>query len=285
MLRIWTLLAALVVCSGSLFGQDSRVEVFGGYSYLSLDVNDLGSRQSANGWTAAVSVNAYRRFAIEGDVSGNYKNYNIPGLFNVGVHDYAFLGGPRVNFKPFFVHGLVGMDRLTGTALGFSVSQNSFAGAFGAGLEWKIAQHWYAQGSGDYVLTRHNIFAILGSGNRLNQNNVRVGAGIVYAFGRMGQQAAPRRERERPSGSVPIPALGIASSTDDHGVLVADVTGGGLAAMAGLRVGDVITAVNGHPIKTAAELTAALQPGQAKLTYLVHGTWQAEAVVTIGGQP
>lgn len=285
MLRIWTLLAALILVTSSLFGQDSRIEVFGGYSYLSIDVNDLGNRQSANGWRAAVSINAYRRFAIEGAATGNYKTYtDVPvpllGTRDVKVSDYAFLGGPRINLRPFFIHGLVGVDHLTGSASVFSASQNSFAGSFGAGIEWKLAEHWSAQGSGDYVLTRHNILG----GDRMTQNNVNIAAGIVYSFGHVGRPQA-RREPERPSGSVPIPALGIAASTDEHGVLVSDVTGGGRAALAGLRPGDVITAVNGQTVKTAAELAAALQPGQAKLSFLVHGTWQAEAVVTIGGQP
>jgi hypothetical protein len=35
----------------------------------------------------------------------------------VDVHDYSYLAGPRVNFRPVFVHALIGGDHLTGSAL------------------------------------------------------------------------------------------------------------------------------------------------------------------------
>ncbi len=171
------------------FGQGvPRAEIFGGYSYLNVDTNGLTSRQSFNGWESSVSGNFNKWLAAEANVSGYYKTYNVdlgsllPGaVLNVSVHDYGFLGGPRINVRPVFFHALLGVDRLTASALGFSASQNSFAAAFGGGGQWKVSPQWAVRTSADYVLTRHNTFG----GPRVTQNNIRVSAGVVFRFGRV----------------------------------------------------------------------------------------------------
>src|ERR1700722_6816093 len=89
------------VVSSFAFGQDSRADLFGGYSYVNIDTNGLTSRQNANGWGASVSGNFNEWFAVEGDVSGYYKSYSI-SLADVGsatakVSDYSFAAGPRIN--------------------------------------------------------------------------------------------------------------------------------------------------------------------------------------------
>src|ERR1700691_3659321 len=67
------LLFVLAVSSFSVC-QYSRADLFAGYSYVNIDTNGLTSRQNANGWEAAVSGNFNKWFAVEGDVSGYYKN-------------------------------------------------------------------------------------------------------------------------------------------------------------------------------------------------------------------
>lgn len=189
-MRKLALVLTFAAClSSSTRAQDDppRLEVFGGYSYLNIDTNGLTSRQSANGWEASISGDLNRWFAVEGDFSGYYKTYpfdlSLLGLstVNVSVHDYSYLGGPRINFRPIFLHALIGGDHLTGSALGFSASQDSFAAAFGGGVQWKVAPRWAVRASGDYVLTHHNIFGI--PGVTYSQNNFRASAGIVYTFG------------------------------------------------------------------------------------------------------
>ena len=59
------------------FAQESRADLFGGYSYVNIDTNGLTSRQNANGWEASISGNFNRWFAVEGDVSGYYKTYSV----------------------------------------------------------------------------------------------------------------------------------------------------------------------------------------------------------------
>lgn len=158
----------------------THADIFGGYSYLNFDTNGVSSRQNfINGWEASVAANAYKWLALEGGVGGHYKTYSYNlgslGTLKVNVHDYNFMGGPRFNHGRVFVHGLVGIDHLSQSALGSSTSENSFAAAFGGGAQWRIARDWSVRGSADYLLTRHT------SGlSHVTQNNIRVSAGIVY---------------------------------------------------------------------------------------------------------
>jgi opacity protein-like surface antigen len=274
-------------------GQDfTRAEIFGGYSYLNADANGLISRQSLNGWEASLSVNANKWLAAEADFSGYYKNYTVDlepilpgaGTVKISVHDYSFAGGPRVNFKPVFIHALFGVDRLTGSALGFSASQNSFAGAVGGGLQWTVAQQWSIRASSDYIFTRHNIFG----GDRVTQNNVRASVGFVYSFGGTasdGRKPRPASAKVPPS-AIAVPALGIRAVTPDNGgAEIVEVASGSVVALAGLRVGDVINTVDGKPTTTAPELAAALSnraPGEkVRLGFLVRNQWQSETLVTL----
>jgi Outer membrane protein beta-barrel domain len=141
------------VFSALASAQESRADLFGGYSYLNIDTNGLtSSRQNANGWDASLSGNFNRWFAAEAEVAGYYKDYGA-----VSVTDYSYGAGPRINFKPLFVHALIGGDHLTGSAGGVSVSQDSLAGAFGGGVQWRVSGPFSIRASADYVFTRHNI--------------------------------------------------------------------------------------------------------------------------------
>ena len=69
-----------------------------------------------------------------------------------------------------------------------------------------------------------------------------------------------------------------------NGVIIAEVTPGGPAEKAGLKVGDAITAVDGNPVKNGDELVADIssqRPStQHKLTYIRNGK-EGTATVTI----
>jgi hypothetical protein len=171
-----TIFSALSICA---FSQESapRVSVFGGHSYMNVDTNGLSSRQSLNGFDVAPSFDVNRLFAVEGDFGGYYKG-SLASIGDVHVgtaHAYTFMGGPRLNFGPLFVHGLVGGDRVSAGALGVSVVQSAFAGAFGGGFQSRpFAKHFAVRASADYFLTDHESTI---------QNNIRVSTGLVYKFG------------------------------------------------------------------------------------------------------
>ena len=68
------LLAIFCLVCLSASAQDlPKVDIFGGYSFLSVGEKDLSSRQSLNGWEASASGNLTKWFAIEGDISGHTK--------------------------------------------------------------------------------------------------------------------------------------------------------------------------------------------------------------------
>ena len=74
----------------------------------------------------------------------------------------------------------------------------------------------------------------------------------------------------------------------DHGVAIAEVVRTGPAGRAGVRPGDVVTAVNGHAVEDARSLlraVAAIPPGQtARLTLRRQGR-ETEVTVTVGQRP
>jgi serine protease Do len=83
--------------------------------------------------------------------------------------------------------------------------------------------------------------------------------------------------------AVPNPAVARVYGVTS-GVTIADVTSGGPAEKAGLKTGDTIISVNGHPVKNGDELVAdisAIKPGStAKIGYVRNGKEQT-AQVTI----
>ena len=316
MRHVCAVLFCLAISSFS-FSQDSRADLFGGYSYVNIDTNGLSPRQSANGWEAAVSGNFNKWFAVEGDVSGYYKSYSITlsgSTASAKITDYSFAGGPRINFKPIFIHTLFGGDHLTGTATAsgvsgsVSASQDGMAGLAGGGVQFKVSGPWSIRASADYVFTRHNIFG----GPSVTQNNYRAGVGIVYSFGgrhasesvRVTQSSAPpvrtptpapppqpsvppRRPSPHITGSgMKVDAFGVSVTLGrSAGAEITDEAPNGGAALAGLHVGDVINAVDGKPIKTPMELAAELSSRSAgdkvRLGYLIRGEWQTETVLLL----
>lgn len=167
--------------SAGLSSGFSGINVFGGYSFTSIDTNGLDSRQSANGWEASVATRLMGPWAIEADGGGYYKTINAAGT-PLKLNDYSLLAGPRYNFaKGAFAHVLIGVDRLQGTVNGIgSSSQTGFAAAFGGGWQVHLTRMVSFRTSADYVMTRHNIFD---GGNAVTQNNFRVAVGPVFTFG------------------------------------------------------------------------------------------------------
>lgn len=274
--------------------QDTReIDVFGGYSYLNVDTNGLTSRQSANGWEGSVSGDVNRWFAVEGDVSGYYKTYPIDtstlglglGVVNVDVRDYAFVGGPRVNFGSVFVHALFGDDHLSGSALGGSVSQDGLAAVFGGGVQIPIAPQWAVRASADYAMTRHNIFkAVDPYLSNYTQNNFRVSAGIVFTFGRT-RGARQTLSQSRPTGTEDAILFGISGYPGENGgVVVASVHSPSPAATAGIQPGDVIMTIDGQPVRDSRDIESAVgtsTSGTVRVLYFQHGLSQVEANVKV----
>lgn len=251
-----------------------KAEVYGGGSYLNIDTNGLSSRQNSGGWETAVDGNFTRNFGAEFDVSGHYKT-----IENISISDYAYLAGPRINFRPFFVHALLGGDHLGAEG----ASQDGFAGMFGGGIDQAIHGHWSFRVSGDYVFTRHNILG----GPSVTQNNFHAGIGIAYSFGskstrghresttQSSRTASNTPKRSGSRASMQVPSLGVMVSpreNGDDGAEIVDVIPGGVAELANLHRGDIIVAIDGIAVRSPMELAAAMAnrtPGsQVHVRYL-----------------
>lgn len=164
---------------GGLLAQDPpHVEVFGGVSYFRTDV-DVPD-QDLLGFDASVALNTSRWLGLVADFGWYFNGLSlqVPGIsgnFDSDVQTYLF--GPRftargTRFQP-FAHLLFGGARAKVDALGLSVSDSSFAAAFGAGFDyapgtvgWRIIQ-------ADYLVTT------FGSDT---QNDVRISTGLLLRF-------------------------------------------------------------------------------------------------------
>ena len=89
-------------------------------------------------------------------------------------------------------------------------------------------------------------------------------------------------------GAVPIPPSAAAQAGVPEGLYVQAVTPGGPAATAGLRVGDVITKINGQPATGTVqlqELTLTMKPGATVQLEYSRAGQSATATVTLGTEP
>lgn len=171
------ILGMLLLCALPLLAQDEfpRAQVFGGYSYMSVDTSGASNRQSLNGWNAQASVNFNKWLGLTADFGGYYGS-----PFEVTVHDYSFVFGPTVTYRaehvaPFF-HALFGGNHINGQALGGSAGDTAFAMAIGGGLDIPIKEHFGVRvAQVDWLRTQH--FST-------SQNNIRVSTGIMFNFGK-----------------------------------------------------------------------------------------------------
>jgi serine protease Do len=76
--------------------------------------------------------------------------------------------------------------------------------------------------------------------------------------------------------------------TTDKGALIDQVSPGGPAERAGLHMGDIVTSVNGVPIKSSTDLTqqvALARPGEAIRLGVLHDGQAREIAITSGLRP
>jgi len=166
-MRKLLVVAALVLCTSlTAKAQDTKAEVFGGYSYMRF--NPTGGDVNLNGWNASLNYKLFRGVGIVGDFAGDYGS---PGGVSGSVHTYMF--GPQVSFparvSP-FAHVLFG-----GAHVNISgATDNSFAMGFGGGIDIHAGHNFaFRVFEIDDVYTRFGGF---------NQNNARASAGIVFRF-------------------------------------------------------------------------------------------------------
>jgi hypothetical protein len=173
----------------------SQVELYGGYSHLSLSGAPSSIGSSANGWAGGAYLHLLGPWGIEADYSNHY-GLSQPALAPLNgsvyyVPGFTELYGPRFTLAlprihP-FVHALFGtvhgvakipIPDVACTPQGcpaFTSRENAFAMAFGGGLNVKATHHiWLRLVQVDYVRAQFTNNA---------QNDIRVSAGLVFRFG------------------------------------------------------------------------------------------------------
>lgn len=279
----------LLVCfAGPAFAQQdtSRGEIFIGYSYLSADTNGLTATRESVPYGVNLSFVANFSPWVGAEINDGTYYKKISG---VDVYDYSLLFGPRFHYRWAFFHALFGMDDLAGRADGLRANQASPSGGVGGGGIFKLNRHIGVEGSADYAFTHHNILG----GPGVTQNNFRLSAGVVFTFGYVGEVLATvpstRQPEARPAArgaGMQIASLGllVVPTNNNTGAEIKEVAPNGIAELAGLHPGDLITAVNGVQIKTPMELANALSgvgPGtKVRLAYLIRVQWQTEITIT-----
>ena len=280
----------------------------------------FGVHRNFYGWNGAGQFNANPWFGIKADLSGQYgtpvtlSSSALAYLQSIGISGlppkanfFSYLFGPVVSQRfsryTVFGHTLFGENR-AGVNVHLRVSQiqipsltvsnTAFGMAFGGGVDARISPRFAVRGQADYLYTGHDFTSLLPN-IAAHQNNLRASVGIVYRFGgqaRVGPQGRerPRQERasvsSKPQSGIPITQLGlIALAREGGGAEITEISPGSIASLAGLRVGDIINAVDGNPVKTPIELESALAnraPGtKVKIGYRVRGYWQAQTEITL----
>ena len=166
MKRILLITGMVVLCAMQGFAQDSKVDLFAGYSFLHTSPGSGLSSADAHGWEGAATWNWNNWLGLKADFDGHY-------CCDASLHNFLF--GPQINLghgklAP-FVHGLVGVSH--GSAGG--VTDDAFAFALGGGLDVKATDRIAIRiAQADYFGTRFAGYT---------QNNFRFSAGLVFKFG------------------------------------------------------------------------------------------------------
>jgi opacity protein-like surface antigen len=260
-----------------------------------------------NGWNASVQANVNRWFGIKADFSGHYGTpvtVNSQLLTSAGItgtlpkaKSYSYLFGPVISGRSerftVYGHSLFGLNDVSATlnsanisgfsVPGFTASDTAFGMALGGGIDATLHQNLALRLiQADYLFTAHNFSEGI-QGVAVHQNNVRISAGIVYRFGNKTTTSA-NQPQAIPS-SINIPKIGIAVVTSENGgAKIVFVAHGGLAELAGLKVGDVITEIDENVVQRADDLNILLSKITAStvhITYLIRGAWQTKIVLTI----
>lgn len=178
------LMGMLLFVSLSASAQDnSKIDIFGGYSYLRFNPGAGLQSINFNGGVGSVSYNIMDHVGIVGEIGG-YHNGNVQGSGN-SVNVISYLFGPKVymhsgKITP-FGQVLFGGARASCSNCGpNSQSYNDFAMALGGGVDWNATHHIAVRlGQVEYVYTR---FPVASFGGNTSQNNFRYSAGVVIKF-------------------------------------------------------------------------------------------------------
>jgi opacity protein-like surface antigen len=160
---------------------DSRIDIFAGYSFVHTGPGAQLSSFNANGGVASVALNFSSW--LSGVVEGGGVHVSKIGGADVDATAETFMAGPKISplrgsrLSPFaqvlagFIHTNPGYSQQT-------INHNTFAMAPGAGLDWNATRHLGIRlAQVDYLFTRMPT-----STGQVNWNNFRYSGGVVIRF-------------------------------------------------------------------------------------------------------
>jgi outer membrane immunogenic protein len=188
--RQWVLIAGVALggyglTPGAAAGQ-ALFEVGGGYTYVRANAPAGGcgcfSLNGGNGWLA---FNATESIAVVGEVGVQHASNVVGTGADLTLTSYLF--GPRYTVRRFgrlqpFAQVLLGGAHASGSlapgSSGLEGSANAFATIAGGGLDVRLSEHFSLRAfEADYYFTK------FGNGVNDRENNLRIGAGIIFRFG------------------------------------------------------------------------------------------------------
>lgn len=210
---VLTLIFLLSLSAVAIAQEYPKAELFGGYSYLRTDSEEIdlvaGNQVTTtrrhggnlNGFNLSANYNPAKWLGIVIDFSGHYGSIDhtiiVPGTLNatfgVRTNLHTLLAGPQFAWRgdnsTFFVRALAGVSFLDQSlTLGgqkITDDRNAFAAAVGGGLDVKLTDtiSWRTA-QVEYLLTRFGDQNVQINGQRLSasdtQHNIRVSTGFVF---------------------------------------------------------------------------------------------------------
>lgn len=285
--------AVFISLVAAIVAQDKpQAEVTGAYQFSRVTLSADGASGSLNlpaGFDASLNVPITRWFGAVGDIGRVWKTESalvgtLPVSATLSIWTYG--GGPQLTYRSRhvqpFARVIIGeahsslFASLSGVSAGASV--NSFFVAPGGGMDFRITHNVWLRGGAEYLRT---------SKDSVTVNGIRAFGGITFVLGGRGQ--SPRTNAPTPHGisaGMKVDALGVMVAVGrSGGAEITDEAPNGAAALSGLHVGDVINFVDDQPVKTPTELLQDLSNrpvgDRVRLGYLIHGTWQTEAVILL----
>ena len=146
-----------------------KAEIFGGFSFASVDDPIDIEREAFLGFQTSFAGNFNKSFGIVGDFGGHYRSPDV------GSRAYEFMVGPRFTSRgdtaTGFVHAMFGGVAFRGNRF----SDTGFAMAFGGGVDVKVSKRFaFRVIQFDYVPT--HLFDTW-------EHNIRFGIGVVFKLG------------------------------------------------------------------------------------------------------
>jgi len=178
------LLFAVAAINHDALAQSSTpvVDLFGGYSFASLEGQNAVGRQETHGFGVSGTVNLSRSFGLTGDFSYGWGKLDLPISIPVDVKftTQTFLFGPTLSARgdraTVFGHALFGGMRGDAqlNVIPVSLSDTKFAMGFGGGVDFNLTDRFAIRAiQADYIPIRDEGFW---------NHSYRLQTGVVFRF-------------------------------------------------------------------------------------------------------